>query len=39
MAKVSKQVYGQLAGWLSSDSSATSWLHLASWDLPDSQLR
>ena len=26
-------------GWSEADNNATAWLHLASWNLPDSQLR
>ena len=34
----SKYTAGWLAGWLKSDYSTNLWLHLASWNLPDSQL-
>ena len=27
-----------VGGWSQSENNATLWLHLASWDLPDSQL-
>ena len=30
---------GRVGGWLLVYNKATSWLHLASWNLPDSQLR